>query len=204
MFDSLVTYHVYTSEPLPPNNALAYQYILAGNGLFIRADTPLFSARICLRTAIVRGLPPLIPHWQMKVPRIPGELLYTVYQDAVQARQSNGTLREVLYQFHHNGARVLLKKPRQHGSAAAVIAAGSPDPAILCDLHSHGNMAAFFSTTDNADEQGLRLYAVIGRLDTRPEIRLRLGLYGYWHALPVTAVFTHPGPFQDLRQDSQF
>ena len=71
---------------------------------------------------------------------------------------------------------------------------------IICDLHSHGNMCAFFSQTDNADVQGARLYAVIGKLDSDPEMRLRVGVYGYWLALPLTAVFTSIGPFKDLYQ----
>jgi hypothetical protein len=71
----------------------------------------------------------------------------------------------------------------------------SNDANILCDLHSHGNMPAFFSQTDDADEQAAKLYAVMGNLDTVPEIRLRVGVYGYWMALPITAVFTGNGPF---------
>ena len=78
----------------------------------------------------------------------------------------------------------------------------SHDAAVICDLHSHGNMSAFWSATDDADEQGSQLYAVIGKLDTEPEIRLRLGVYGYWLPLPVTAVFTANGPFQDLYQET--
>lgn len=74
---------------------------------------------------------------------------------------------------------------------------------IICDLHSHGNMRAFFSQTDNADEQGARLYAVIGRLDSEPEMRLRVGVYGHWLALPLTAVFTNNGPFKDLHQENE-
>jgi PRTRC genetic system protein A len=72
------------------------------------------------------------------------------------------------------------------------------DPAILCDLHSHGNMRAFFSRIDDADEQATKVYIVIGKLDTEPEIRLRVGVYGYWRPLPVTAVFTGCGHFKDL------
>jgi hypothetical protein len=56
-------------------------------------------------------------------------------------------------------------------------------------------MAAFFSPTDDRDEGGFRFYAVIGRLLTRPELRLRLGMYGDFWEVPVTALFTDPGPF---------
>lgn len=64
-------------------------------------------------------------------------------------------------------------------------------------------MPAYFSQTDNADEQGARLYAVIGRLDSEPEIRLRVGVYGYWQALPLTAVFTGSGPFVECGMKSE-
>jgi PRTRC genetic system protein A len=58
------------------------------------------------------------------------------------------------------------------------------------DIHSHGSMKAFFSFTDDRDEQGLRLYMVVGRLDTLlPEVELRLGVYGYFATLNIDEVF---------------
>jgi len=144
------------------------------------------------------------------VPRIPARLLDAVLADALrsrrpdQGRPGNG-LNEVLYQFHHHGRAVEVKKPAQHTTptsvATSVTTAVADAATIICDLHSHGNMRAFFSQTDNADEQGARLYAVIGRLDSEPEMRLRVGVYGYWHPLPLTAVFTNNGPFKDLYQE---
>lgn len=198
MFDNLVTYHVHQSDPLPANNALAYQYILAGNGLFIRAETHFFEAILPIASCIVRGLAPLRRHFRLKVPRIPARLLDTILTDACRARRPDGGLNEVLYQFHHHGQTVQVKKPPQQTSIASVMAAGSDDAAVICDLHSHGNMRAFWSATDDTDEQGSQLYAVIGKLDTEPEIRLRVGVYAYWQPLPVTAVFTGCGRFQDL------
>lgn len=43
------------------------------------------------------------------------------------------------------------------------------------DIHSHGNMKAFFSAIDDADEQATRVYAVVGNvLSNLPEIRVRI------------------------------
>ena len=203
MFDNLVTYHVHQSDPLPANNALAYQYLLAGNGLFIRAETHFFEAVLPIASSPVRGLTPLRHHFRLKVPRIPARLLDTILADARRARRPDGGrpdngLNEVLYQFHHHGQMVQVKKPPQRTTGVSVIAASGNDSAILCDLHSHGNMHAFFSRTDDADEQATKAYVVIGKLDTEPEIRLRVGVYGYWQSLPVTAVFTGTGSFKDL------
>lgn len=206
MFNNLVTYHVHKRVPLPANDALAYQYILAGNGIFIRTETRFFEAILPVVSCMVRGLEPLHHSFQLSVPRMPARLLDTILSDACRARQPDGGrpdngLNEVLYQFHQHGQTVQVKKPPQQATAVSVLAPGSNDASILCDLHSHGNMPAFFSQTDDADEQAAKLYAVIGKLDTAPEIRLRVGVYGYWMALPITAVFTGNGPFKDLHQE---
>ena len=202
MFSRIVTYHIHKCDPLPANDALAYQYVLAGNGVFVRAETRFFMALLPVTVCTVRGLPPLCPQFQLLVPRTPARLLDVVLADARLARRPDNGLNEVLYQFHHHGCTVQVKKPAQHTTptsvATNVTTAVADAATIICDLHSHGTMRAFFSQTDNADEQGARLYAVIGRLDSAPEMRLRLGLYGYWLPLPLTAVFTNNGPFMDI------
>lgn len=205
MFDNLVTYHVHKQADLPANNSLAYQYILAGNGVFIRAETSFFDVVLPIAPCTVRGLTPVTQHFQLKVPRIPAKLLSTVFADARRTRRSDGGLNEVLYKFHHFGQTVQVKKPAQKATAVSVTTTEDngciDDTLILCDLHSHGNMHAFFSPTDNADEQAAKVYAVIGKLDSVPEIRLRVGVYGYWQPLPVTAVFTDSDPFKDYHQE---
>jgi PRTRC genetic system protein A len=198
VFANLVTYHIHQQEPLPASDALAYQYILAGNGLFVRAETRFFTAVLLAAACTVRGLAPLRRQFRLKCPRLPAQLLHAVLADGRRARQPDGRLNETLYQFHHHGRTVQVRKPAQQGTATSVIAAGGDAPAVVCDLHSHGHMPAFFSPTDDADEQGLRLYAVMGRLDSVPEMRLRLGVCGYWQPLPLTAVFSDAGPFLDL------
>ena len=36
---------------------------------------------------------------------------------------------------------------------------------VVAEFHSHGSSRAFFSATDDRDEQGFRIYGVAGRLD---------------------------------------
>ncbi|MCP4427726.1 MAG: hypothetical protein GY803_24850, partial [Chloroflexi bacterium] len=156
-------------------------------------------ALIPLSAPIIRGLAPLKLQFHLKVPRLPARLLTAVLIDARRARRANGRLNEVLYQFHHQNQTVQVKKPSQRATAVSVTAASEGNEEnILCDLHSHGNMRAFWSGTDDIDEQNARIYCVIGKLDTAPEIRLRIGVYGYWHSLPITTVFDGNGDFIDL------
>jgi hypothetical protein len=65
-------------------------------------------------------------------------------------------------------------------------------------------MPAYFSHTDDADEQGLCLYGVLGRLGIpgrQEEVLLRVGVYGYYAAVPWDLVFAGElGPVHDLTQ----
>lgn len=63
-------------------------------------------------------------------------------------------------------------------------------PGTIMDIHSHGAMRAFFSGTDNRDEQGIRLFMVLGKMDTdEPEYLMRLGVYGYFRDVTFEEVF---------------
>jgi hypothetical protein len=58
-------------------------------------------------------------------------------------------------------------------------------------------MAPFFSQTDNRDEQGFRLYAVIGRVKTKPQLCVRVGVYGDYWSIPAATVFEMPEGIRD-------
>ncbi len=225
MFPNLVTYHIHKNKPLPANNALAYQYILAGNGVFIRNNGPhvprlrgdrfftgagsFFSALVTVKRCTIRGLAPLKPQFCLHVPKLPSTLLQSILTDAKCscAPRNKQILHEALYHFHHLGHTVRVKKRPQQATVTTVQTEGDGGTDVICDLHSHGRMPPFWSDTDNRDELGSRLYAVIGRVDSdQPEIKLRVGVYGHWLPLPITAVFTDRGssgtlrasPFKDL------
>ena len=68
LFPNLVKYHVYDGSRLPPFAADAYEYILAGNGLVVRTETPFFTALVPAVTFPVRGLAPLRPQFPQDKP----------------------------------------------------------------------------------------------------------------------------------------
>ena len=105
MIDNLVTYLIHQHSPLPANDALAYQYILADNGVFIRAETRFFGAYIPIVGCTVRGLEWLNTHFQLNVPRIPEQLLTRILADARRARRPDGSLNEVFYRWPCVGNR---------------------------------------------------------------------------------------------------
>jgi len=73
--------------------------------------------------------------------------------------------------------------PQQFTRPAGVIPLDNMDArgtSALIDLHSHGALPPFFSPIDNTDEQGFRIYAVIGEVDRVTRIYVRVGVYGHY------------------------
>lgn len=204
MFTNLVTYAIHRTTALPPNDAIAYQYLLAANGVFLRAETRFWHVLMPLARCHIRGLPPLRPHFQLKVARLPQSLLNQVVADAQRARQSDGELNEVLYWFHHAGECIRVTRPAQKATASSIRHAGAAPADVILELHSHGAFSACWSGVDNRDEQGALIYGIIGRLDDRPEVRLRLGLYGYWQPLPVSLLFDGAGGLADVTNRKEY
>jgi PRTRC genetic system protein A len=208
MFPNLVTYTIHpgpAGTALPPYDALAYQYILAANGVFLRAETHFWSALMPLAGCQVRGLQPLRPYFQLNVPRLPATLLNDVLADArrTSTGEDNCPLNEALYWFYHRGRQIRITRPSQQATPNRVQHAGAAPAAVILELHSHGSLPAFWSPTDNQDEQGARIYGVIGWLDSdRPEIRLRLGIYGYHFPLSLAMLFDGVSCFHDLYKES--
>ena len=115
-------------------------------------------------------------------------------------------LAEAMYHFHwvlprNAGLRDeptwRVAVPAQSASAGRVCYRGGDDPAVVLDLHSHHQMAPFFSSTDDGDEQGCRFYGVIGHIYSDPAIRLRLGVYGDFMDIPARMLFEDLGPFEE-------
>ena len=177
-----VGYLLNTGESVSGEPGAFYDYILASNGLFVRAGNPLITATVLVAPAEIRGLAPLgerVEFTHGKVPRA----LYDLAISVVAA----DPLREHYLAVTWEGA-YRLRAPAQDGSSGGV--SYERLPATALDIHSHGTMRAFFSGTDNRDEQGLRLYMVIGRLDTLlPEVKLRVGVYGCFALIDVEEVF---------------
>ena len=84
--------------------------------------------------------------------------------------------------------------PEQKVSAYSVVFKRNPqleaDKVLVMDAHSHGGMSAFFSSIDDHDEKGTRLFLVIGKLDReKPEWKLRAGIAGFYKNLRLSDIY---------------
>lgn len=192
--------HGYACRGLPRRSGLAYDYVLGGDGLFLVAENALLAVRGPVARCTVRGLPPLSPSCVLKWGRVPP----TLWQKIVAiARVCALYEREVLAVVTWDDAlSYCVKVPPQVVSRDNVLY--QPLPGSVLEIHSHHRYPAFFSPTDDADEQRLGLFGVLGRLDTdQPEVALRVGAYGYTMPIPWETVFDGDrGDFRDASFDT--
>ncbi len=159
-----------------------YDYILAGNGVFIRAENPLIKANIPISEVAIRGLPLLQQSLELSHGPIPRH----IYDLALSALMANPYREQLVAIVWDDGYH--LKVPEQEAGECRIEYQTLPDTVL--EFHSHGLMDAFFSMIDNRDEQGLCIYAVAGKLDRLiPDMKMRLGAYGYFASVRFNEVF---------------
>jgi PRTRC genetic system protein A len=193
----LVDYVAATELPLPPINAAMYEYVMASNGVFVRGQRTGLRVMLPVMTGPptpLRGLVPVEPFVQLDHPRVPAELVDEMLDAALAAKDDAQDPVEALFHlsWDANGARLAM--PSQERGVAFVRPIGqtpSYETAVV-EVHSHHGMTARFSSTDDADEVGFRVYAVLGEIFTRPTLRVRVGLYGHYWEIPATWVFQLP------------
>ncbi|MCA9959879.1 MAG: Mov34/MPN/PAD-1 family protein [Ardenticatenaceae bacterium] len=190
-----MTYHVHQSPVLPESDAIYYQYVMAQNGVFVRAENEFVDA--CVKVAsfkglatIIRGLQPLAGWVRLKLPKISLTLLDAALADA-QAGASMSRLDETLsYVVWRNDRYQLISPNDQQASPTSVVSKiVELGETVVMDMHSHGAASPYFSSTDNLDETRLRFYAVLGNVNTNPRWLFRLGIYGYWVEISQDALF---------------
>ncbi|RJX17570.1 MAG: hypothetical protein C4575_13080 [Desulforudis sp.] len=190
----MITHHIAHSLPLPALPPGLYQYVLAGNGVFIRAERPGLSACIGYAAINIRGLSVLEPSvvLQTKVP-------YGFVLDMLDFSRQAAPNEILFYLLYDAGQQFFLPWrlviPNQVQSPSSVHPVDPYNPhgqEALIECHSHHNMGAFFSSTDDKDETGFRIYAVLGEISTRPVLAVRVGIYGHFYPIPAHWVFDLP------------
>lgn len=195
---NLVQYHIARpGMPLPPIEADLYEYVLAGTGIFIRGARREFQTQFCITPCTLRGLQELEPSLKMFAPRVPSEMIEDMLRRAREVRDEKGNPCEIVFhlELDESGAWHCHVPIQTQAPARAKPSDDSPTSsyARACiEVHSHVDMHAHFSTIDDKDEVGFRVYAVLGCIFTSPTIRVRVGMYGYRQDIPAAWVFDVP------------
>ena len=167
---------------------VGFDYVLGSAGLYVQSESAHLVARVLVGPCKVRGLEPVTEKAALTHGPIPAEL-FEVGLRWFQAAPDT----ERFFAVRWDGQAYRLVVPEQAGTATSL--AYEPPAGVVAEFHSHGSLAAFFSATDDKDEQGFRIYGVVGRLDTaEPELALRVGVYGHFAPLGWSQVFGGPDP----------
>ncbi|MYL35447.1 hypothetical protein GLW08_20300 [Pontibacillus yanchengensis] len=134
--------------------------------------------------------------FQFELPLIPGEIMeqiLTFFRKYCNPWVESEVMIQIFWHKTEHYYKAIC--PPQKVSKVHVDAepmTGDGELVEVLQIHSHNTMDAYFSSTDNADEQRFLLYGVVGRLnETNPSILLRVGLNGYFYTLPIERVFTN-------------
>ena len=207
-------------EHLPPvDESLKLDRVVAGNGLFARGRRPGLEVCLPLDHDPAPGLRPLFTYAQWGFPVLPARFLERML--GISRKRCSERPTEALFHLswsarlesYRDGARTLdyhrgwhLEFPDQVADAENVAAThkgfGSSEARAIIELHSHHHGATEFSAKDDADEGGnsFRVYGVIGNIFTRPQIRVRVGLFGHFYYFPAGEFFEMPPGLLDLTQ----
>lgn len=198
--------HLWNETPrlgAPPSVGQMYDYVAASTGLYLHAKRDEFEVAFRISEVEIRGLSEMLPVFDFRLPKIPSHLVSEMLDGASYHAADH---LETLFHFHWSRLNVfdegwLLEEPEQERSATRCRpledGPGSSHEKAIIEVHSHHSMPARFSGTDNADETGFRLYGVVGRLDSAPEIRMRVGVYGYMWEIPAAWVMELPEGLRD-------
>lgn len=168
-------------EGLVGERGIYYNYVLSSNGLFIEAENKLIAARIPIADCEIRGLAPLETKFILTYGSIPQrffDLSLNMFLADPTREHYAAVVGKAGYHFY------IPVQDKEGGNVNYEVG-----DYVVLELHSHAHMSAFFSTKDNDDEKGLKVYGVVGKLGGIPVVKLRLGIYGYYLSLSWRDVF---------------
>ena len=183
-----VGYLVNQPAGLAGSQGIGFDYVVGSGGLYVQSESAHLTARILVAPADVRGLAPVSEKLALARGPIPAGLFEAGLRWFLETPDT-----ERFFAVGWDQGAYRLAVPPQAGTSASLTY--QPPAGVVAEFHSHGSHRAFFSATDDGDEQGFRIYGVVGRLhDPLPEFTLRVGIYGHFAPLEWAQVFDGPLP----------
>lgn len=164
----------------PINSIVGYEYIIASNGVFVRAENDFFKVCFQISECEIRNLFECEEYFVMKKGKMPTD----IYEALKLKIENENTEKEKFLQVIYKDGEYTVFIPEQKGTWTAV-KYESKEQDVILEVHSHPEMSAFFSEIDNQDEKGFRLYGVCSVIDGKAEeFIFRISVYGYYKMLP--------------------
>ena len=190
-----VGYLVNHNDGLTGAHGIGFDYVLGAGGIYVQSESANLTARVMVAPCTVRGLAPVTEKAELGHGPVPARL----FEVGLRWFHDDPTT-ERFFAVRWDGRSYRLVVPDQEGTATRL--KYTPPAGVVAEFHSHGSSRAFFSKTDDGDEQGFRIYGVVGRLDDpEPEMSLRVGVYGHFAPVDWPQVFDGPNPGLRLAGD---
>ena len=187
-----------------PINAALFEYLLAGNGLFVRAKRREFSVSLPLTIQRISGLPNAAAGIVWRKPPIPASLWQEILSHA-QRNHLSSDFKEEVYLIYWDSIVASWRYKAsglEHSWASTVADDTLPEYADCCiELHTHPPGALHFSRADDRDELGkFRIFAILIDIHDKPRIRFRCGVYDHLIPIPAAWVGAMPHGIIDLNE----
>ncbi len=168
----------------PINSIVGYEYIIASNGVFIRAENDFFKVCFQISECEIRNLFECEEYFVMKKGKMPTD----IYEALKLKIENENTEKEKFLQVSFKDGEYTIFIPEQTGTGTAV-KYESEEQNVFLEVHTHPEMSAFFSDIDDRDEKGFRLYGVFSVIDGNvADFILRISVYGYYKILDISDI----------------
>ena len=203
------SHHVLTRPGLPAlDTSRIYQYVIAHEGVFLLASCPGIEVLMPISApSLLPGLASASPYIKWNYPRISEEVVQDLFGRARAARIEEQMLERLFYlSFEDDQWHIHEPEQIQSPTSVRVTQWAEADETAIIEGHSHHEMPAYFSGTDDRDEivnGGFKVYFVLGRVNTEPQMRVRICVHGYSWEVPASHFFMLPAGIVDCVEQQQ-
>ena len=196
--------HRIAKERLDPVKAILYEYVLAGNGVVLKAQRDEFTVSVPLAYREIKGLPEAFVGIKWHKPRVPGRIWDEICLHAT-IHNSKDDFKEELYLIcwdQGSDSWQWCTSGRDRTWASTIADERRPEYSEACiEVHTHPPGAYQFSKADDRDESGkFRIFGIIADVHDKPKIRFRCGIYDHLIPIPFTWIGNFPIGVVDLNE----
>lgn len=200
--------HKIASSETEAISAVMFEYLMAGNGLFIRAKRREFSVCLPVCREPIKGLPEAKSGIVWHKPRIPEYIWHEIWENARLGSDSIQFREDVYIVFWNEKTCQWWWKSigTERGWAQTLADDSQKEYGEACiELHTHPQGAIHFSQADDRDESGkFRIFGILIDIHSpHPKIRFRCGVYDYFAQIPADYISELPQDFLDLNKIEQ-
>lgn len=196
--------HRIARESREPIEAILYEYVLAGNGVMLRARRDEFSVSVPLSCREIKGLPEIFVGIKWHRPGVPARIWDEILTHARRSHKSSEFKEEVYLVYWDKRHECWQWRPasRTRSWASTVADDSLPEYAEACiELHTHPPGALKFSRADDQDESGkFRIFGILIDVHDKPKIRFRCGVYDHLIQIPFAWIGRLPQGIVDLNE----